>query len=385
MPLHVLISDAHIGTTMWQHALLSQLGVQVSVATLSKHGHYAPAGMLYEAPWLRHLKWWPRTVIAKRLGQDPILNHVTHALCSFPPVRFEALMRLPEHVQVWVNMGHRFHIHVKGWRLRTLTENMRHWLQCPRMCWASMSHYDAHYTRYYTGITPEHALHVASFHLPVALREREYRPANRTVLVGPSHHQGPAIGLPDLAELNRQSASWARQLNVSAYDFQTIRDAYPRGQASPERLSKHPAVVVSPYSAFSISMVELYQLNLPMWVPANGLLVDAMADVRLAPIYQRQFWVQRLEAEYAERASAMGMPYSPNSTDPDAQLHWIELMFFNQVPHVRRYHDATDLLRQLYAADLIDWQRQVCAYNTGFFAQAAATWQRLILSKDARS
>ncbi|MEY2620392.1 MAG: hypothetical protein RIT26_212 [Pseudomonadota bacterium] len=377
MPSHFLISDAHIGTTMWQHALLTHLGLRVTSATLSKRGHYAPDGLLHPAPWVRHLSWWPRRLIGARLKSDPVLHDITHALCSFPPARCEALLRLPEHVQVWVNLGHRFHIHVRGWRLKAWTEQVRRLMQDPRMVWASMSHYDAQYTRFYTGMAPPHALPVASFHLPRALRERDTPPSNRTVLIGPSHHQGRVPGLPDPAELNRLSAAWARRLGVAAYRFQSIREAYPNGQATPERLSCHPAVVISPYSAFSISMIELYQLNLPMFVPVNGLLVDAMADVRLHPIYQGKRWVEGLEAEYAERARAMGMPYSPNSPEPDAQRHWIEQMFFNQVPHVQRFDQAKDLLNQLYAADLSEWQHRMRSFNAEFFKQAASTWQGL--------
>lgn len=378
-PMQFLISDAHIGTSLWQHAMLRHLGVAVHTVSLSRHTHYAPADMLHDARWVRHLGWLPRGWIERQMRRDPILSQTTEALCSFPPKRCLDLLRLPAQVRVWVNLGHRLHIHLPGHRLRSWTEQVAQLMTSPRMVWSSMSRYDTEYAHYYTGLRPAHELEVACMHLPAELRLQPHRPTLRTVLVGPSHHRGSVPGLPSLDELNRMSREWARQLGVAAYDFQTIRQAYPAGDATPANLARHPAVVLSPYSAFSISMVELYQMNLPMFAPVDGLLVDAMNDVRLAPIYQYGARVHQLDATFAEQARARGLAHSPNSSDPQARKYWLQHMFFNRVPCIQRFDGAVNLIHRLYEADLSDLSERMRQYNTDFIDRQCDMWRRLVV------
>ena len=372
----VLISDRHIGTTQWQHAMLQQIGIPVVSATLSNHSHYAPPGMLHSAAWLGHLRKLPRRVIDQQLQRDPILRATNMALCSFPPVRVLELMRLPERVRLLVNIGHRIHIHSFGWNLVSLTRRFEELMRDPRLQWACMSRFDVEYTRYYIGGAPLRQLDVACMHLPQVLRQRTYAPKNRVVLIGPSHQEGPVPGLASIEDLNRLSRKRAQQLGREPFTFSTIRNAYPAGQATADRLAQHPAVVMAPYSAFSISMVELYQLNLPAFFPTDGLLVDAMQDVRLHPIYQRRLWVERLDRQFAERAQSLGYRYSPNSPHPDAQRYWLQHMYFNQVRNAQRFDSTDSLLQQLYGQDLATLSAAMQTENNALLTQQTQLWRK---------
>ncbi|MCX8522068.1 MAG: hypothetical protein ORN28_11110 [Rhodoferax sp.] len=372
----VLISDRHIGTTQWQHAMLQQIGVPVVSATLSNHSHYAPPGMLHTAAWLGHLRKLPRCLIDQQLQRDQVLCATSLALCSFPPVRVLELLRLPERVRLMVNVGHRIHIHALGWTLGSLTRRFEELMRNPRLRWACMSRFDVEYTRYYCGGAPLPLLDVACLHVPQQLRQGTYAPKNRVVLIGPSHQQGNVPGLASIEDLNRLSRKRAQQLGREPFTFSTIRSAYPDGQATAERLARHPAVVMAPYSAFSISMVELYQLNLPTFFPADGLLVDAMHDVKLHPIYQHRFWAERLDRQFAERARSLGYPYSPNSLHPDAQRYWLQHMYFNQVRNAQRFDSTISLLQQLYAHDLAALSAAMQTENNALCTQQTQLWRQ---------
>lgn len=196
------------------------------------------------------------------------------------------------------------------------------------------------------------------------------------VLIGLSHNDGTIIGFDNnLDRLNRLSASFAARHGLEPYTFSFIKAVYPNDQATMENLAKHPAVLMNPYSAFSISMVELYHLNIPFFVPDDTLLVNAMGDVRLFPLYQTKEEVARLEKEYP--VSSSGYPYSPNDESPDAQLYWLQFMFFNQVKHAQHWTNPEDLFRKLYLNDLRQIHDDIQAENAQLFSEQLNLWMTI--------
>jgi hypothetical protein len=245
----------------------------------------------------------------------------------------------------------------------------------PRYTITTMSEYDFHYMRYYTGLEPLR-LPVISQHIPQKLRDAAYAPRNRVVLIGPSHNTSTIIGFDnDLNRLNSLSASFAARYGLEPYTFSYIKSLYPNDQATMENLAGHPAVLINPYSAFSISMVELYHLNIPFFVPDDSLLVNAMGDVRLHPIYQNKEAVARLEKEYPVDSS--GYPYSPNDESPYAQRYWLQFMFFNQVKHAQHWKDSEDLFRKLYLNDLRQLHDDMQTENAQLFSEQLKVWAAL--------
>ena len=301
-----------------------------------------------------------------------------YALASFPPSRIEALAKLPEQVRLILNIGHRIHIHVAPERLTEITASVRAMASDPRYILATMSEYDYHYTKYYTGVELRR-LPVACLHLGQALLDGPYAPANRTVLIGPSHNLDTIIGFEnDLDVLNRLSAEYASRHGFERYTFEFIKKIYPGNTASPENLARHPAVLINPYSAFSISMVELYQMNLPFFVPSDELLVDRMGDVRLCPIYQKQEAVDELERHHPKAGT--GYAYSPNDPSPDAQRSWLQYMYFNQVENAQRWGTPDELFGKLYRTDLVALHGHMKDENQRFFNEQANAWAELALA-----
>ena len=372
----LIISDMHIGTTMWQTAILRSLGISAEARTLSAHAKYASSDAIGRDIFFMNIAEWPADRVREEFAWNPELKGLRFALASFPPSRIEALAKLPAQVRLILNVGHRIHIHVSSERLEEITEAVRAMASDPRYVLATMSEYDYHYTKYYTGIEL-HRLPVVCAHLAPALLDGPYAPANRTVLIGPSHNLDTIIGFDnDLAELNRLSTEYAARNGFEPYTFEFIKKVYPGNTASPENLARHPAVLMNPYSAFSISMVELYQMNLPFFVPSDELLVDRMGDVRLHPIYQKQEAVDALERRHP--VAGTGYAYSPNDPSPDAQRIWLKHMYFNQVENAQRWSTPEELFDKLYRTDLAALHSRMKAENHRLFAAQAEAWTRLL-------
>lgn len=371
----VIVSDWHIGTTMWQVAVLKKIGVPVEAYSLSGHRRYVSGDPSFrEEPLFINLGTLSEEKVREEFIKNPRWASVTHAVCSFPPSYAVTLEKLPLHVSLLLNIGHRIHI-CKAHHLIDFTRRIIEMKDNPRYTIATMSEYDFHYTRYYTGLEPLR-LPVISQHIAQTLRDAPYAPRNRVVLIGPSHNTSTIIGFNnDLGHLNRLSAAFAARHGLKPYTFSFIKSVYPDDQATVENLAKHPAVLMNPYSAFSISMVELYHLNIPFFVPDDSLLINAMGDVRLYPLYQDKESVANLEKEYP--VSQSSYPYSPNDESSDAQRYWLQFMFFNQVQHAQHWTDPEDLFRKLYLNDLHKLHDDMQKENAQLFKEQLKNWATL--------
>jgi len=373
----VLISDKHIGTTLWQRAMILDTDAEVIATTLSSHAHYAPRGTIRKSWFTRQLGRWPRWLIRLWAGLSPSFRDVTHALCSFPPSRLLALENLPARIRIIVNAGHRFHIHLTGKSLVDFTRRFAELGQNPRFVLATMSEYDFHYIKYYTGLDVER-LPVVAMHAPAVLRLRDFSPSSRTVLVGPSHNDGQLLGLFTLDDLNERSAAFASRLTVDPFRFEFIKSIYPGDSATFENLSRHPAALILPYSAFSISMVEIYQLNIPFIVPSDRLLVDKLRDVRLSPIYCDQSEVEELDRRFSAVGRQRGYAFSPNDDSAEAQRLWMQFMYFNQVENCLRFETAGELITKLYETDLKVLSSRMREENLKLEQRQREAWRRIM-------
>lgn len=373
----VVISDWHIGTTMWQVAVLKTIGVPVEAYTLSGHRRYASDDPSFrEDPLFTNLSSWSEEKVREEFKKNSLWSNLKYVICSFPPSYISTLEKLPLQVALFLNIGHRIHICTSPNDLINFTQRIIQMKCDPRYMIAAMSEYDFHYMRYYTGLEPLR-LPVISQHISQKLRDAAYAPRNRVILIGPSHNTNTIIGFDnDLVRLNRLSASFAARYGLEPYTFNYIKSVYPNDQATMENLAKHPAVLMNPYSAFSISMVELYHLNIPFFVPDDSLLVNAMGDVRLHPLYfKHKEDVARLELKYT--TSSSGYPYSPNDESPEAQRYWLKFMFFNQVKHAQHWTDPEDLFRKLYLKDLRKLHEDMQTENAELFNEQLKIWAAL--------
>jgi hypothetical protein len=380
---YALISDSHIGTSMWQSAVLSGLGYNVIIDTLSDHSRYAGdyGFSTKNSSFARNLETLPNENVAHLFKRCYGFNTPSLAVCSFPPARFLALAKLPPSVKLILNVGHRLHIHVHSSKITSIAEEIVRICNERNAIFAAMSEYDYHYIKFHTGVTPLKLLCICS-HLNSRLkasRSISPKPQSRTVLIGPAHNTSTILGFNSLDELNQLSTDYAFRHSFIPYEFRFIKDFYPNG-ATIDKLIDHPAVLLFPYSAFSISMAELYQANIPCFVPSDDFLVDNMNDVRLSPLYHSERDCQELSNTFPSPRN--DYKFSPHSGTRQAQLYWMKYMYFNTVNHMQRWSSPSDLFDKLYTTDLKKLRSQMKFENQILIEQQTRHWKNLLNTND---
>lgn len=293
---------------------------------------------------------------------------------SFPPSLAHFFLRLAEtyDARLVLNLGHRFNIGVKT---RTQNEEMfallRYLHEHPLHVLASGSDYDTEYTRHYLGFEPV-KLPFVCLHLPSSPSPAP--DSGEPVLVGPGSFHSERR----LAEtLNRRASQRDRNPAGAAgrYTFSTLRDLYRPSFPRHDHLLRHPAAVILPYSAFSMLMLELYELDIPFFVPSPALLARyrRMKDRALFPIYCSERQYRRLRV-----GGAAGEP-SPNSYEEEAERYWMQFAFFYRTGNAVYFESEDDLLDKLANADLARIRERMSGENRQRREAALAAWKETVL------
>jgi hypothetical protein len=363
--MKIIISDCHVGTTLWQKAILEQLGHTVIVQTLSSHKHYIDDNIITDN-FFYNIQNYSKEYIEHIFKEK--YNDVTHILCSFPPKHVSVFDNVPSNIKIILNIGHRIHIHLNSNNYKEFTNNIIDYSKNNRYIIACMSEYDFQYVKYYTNIEVI-KLYVACYHLP---KEINYNPTSHIILIGPSHNTNNIINFIDLIDLNNNSVIYANKHNKPPYLFNFIKSLYPN--TTFENLINHPAVLLFPYSAFSISMVELYQLNIPMIVPSKNILKGKMNDVKLYPIYNNNI---NTINEFDKQYNKEDIP-SPNSFNENDDLYWLDFMFFNKVNNSLIYNNNDQLFDIVYNTNFIDISNKMRIENNTFLNNELLNWKKIL-------
>jgi hypothetical protein len=281
-------------------------------------------------------------------------------------------LKLPENVSILLNIGHRFHIHFKHFGFSDLievNEFFRSLQSFDRVLVTSMSLYDYHYYSYYLGFDPVERLLVSV--KPVQQSSLSIS-NNRTILVGPSHNLNKLVLFDSIEHLNQLSAQYSKKYNAIPYEFKFIKNQYKN--ANIEKILSHPAVIIIPYSAFSISMVEIVQSGVPVIVPANSLLIDEMNDVRLSPIYADKNQVEYLDSKHTKLKNIK----SPNSHSHQAQNTWLNFMYFNNVSNIQKFNSIKDFFEIIYTSDFDKIRQTNIVNNQIIYEEQKHKWKNII-------
>lgn len=361
--LKVVITDKHIGTSKAIYHTIKLITNNVEISTLSKHSHYLDKETKSNYFILNILHLLPKFLVRIIFKTNKNLNSITHLVCSFPPLRVKDLLKTPENVIVVCNIGHRIHIHNKNKNLKEISNYFSRILKKEqRLFMKSMTNYDRHYFRYYTNQEID-ILPITAYQVKQIKRSQ----LKKTILIGPSHVSKNVI---DIDVLNVLSGKFSKKLNCKVtYNFKYIKDIYP--DATLDKIINHPAVIIIPYSTFSVSTVEIYQMNIPTFVPVDKNLIDNMRDVQLFPIYASQEQIVNLEGTIIN-------PESPNSVNPRAQKKWIKHMYFNEVENVVRFNSNEDLIEKIYSSDLKQISSLMELENNKIFEKSKKQWEEIL-------
>ncbi|MDD9854919.1 MAG: hypothetical protein OXU88_01930, partial [Gammaproteobacteria bacterium] len=292
MKKRALIVDGHAGCQLWQKAAVEAAGAEATVLSLRRRGRPAEFPLTAAERRIKNLMkflWWrmpPRRRWSRMNGEllamtcnkkdlDEVFGAADMLLGAYPPTVGQLLMDLAERYgkRVILNLAHRctWEGDGRGRRPDTFAALLKQIHESDAHTLAAMGEYDYRYAAHYLGVKPV-KLYTACHHMPL----RRHAPVCDTVLVGPSrpaHRPGLDTGpFASTDEINARYQKWcAKNGRPKALRFGEIRKLYPHYEL--DDLAKHPAVVVFPYSAYSISMAELYEMNMPFFVPAAEVLL----------------------------------------------------------------------------------------------------------------
>ena len=405
----ILVCDFHIGLNMVQVATLEKLGaavkllslsdsidkVQISQPSLNADEHYIlqcikqlyhvnvrrvrssmwaklvqPLKITSNTVWYGQ-SWSPQKNkdLCKIVGMDTmeeIFSQYDAYLVSFPPSMAHLFLFLAETFdkQLILNVGHRFNIGVGSRQENEAMISLLEYLHThPRHVLASCSEYDCQYVKYYMGFEPQRLPAVCN-HFELALNT----PTLESVLIGPVNFINKDIE----EKLNLLSHHWCQQHKRRQIEFSLIRTIYPRYRY--EDLARHPAVVIFPYSAYSVSMLELYELNIPFFVPSPDMIIqyEILLDRALHPIYCSEKQYSALDV-----SGQSNLLYSPNSYGIDDQKHWLQFCFFYQVKNAIIWHSEKDLMEKLATTDLEQVRHNMYAENITRRANTQKDWKTI--------
>jgi hypothetical protein len=306
------------------------------------------------------------------------LEQYEYFLCSFPPSIGLLFIKLANSLgkRMILNVAHRFNIGVDSPRKnREVLSMIEEVHSSNHHVLFIMSDYDYHYIRYYLGIEPVH-LHLSCFHIPLKCSH----PSKPEILVGPAHvkNLGPFQSEDDM---NKKMAQLSINRAEKPLFYSHMKGLYPNYEFN--QLQRHPAVVLFPYSAFSISMAELYELNIPMFVPSNELLIKhgQMTDRTLFPIYCTESQFSAFETE--PKCGDFG--FSPNNNSAKAQDYWLEYCYFNNRENIVTWNSPEDLSEKLSGCDLQSIREKMFEENGRIRVAVKRNWRQFFLQNNPAS
>ena len=278
-------------------------------------------------------------------SNDPVFKRffrdVDCIATSFPPrlAHFARIFADRFNLRLIILSGHRFNLRVNSSSENELIKkNLLEAHQNPQHILASASFYDLMYTQHYLNIKSE-PLFNFSFHITQKIEH----PDNNIVLIGPVNADVDLVQ----QKISLEYKQFCDRNNLtSKFIFRSIRNAYPEYYEL-SQLARHPAVIILPYSVFSYSQEELYDLNIPYFVPSvNFLIQSGIVEDRV--LYDEPYLslgsYKTMESDFEDDGS-------PNCRNEAAQRKWLSYSSFYQRENAIIFDNLTDLACKIHTVD----------------------------------
>jgi hypothetical protein len=363
--MKVLISDCHAGCQLWQMGILQQLGYEVVINSFSGHSFLIDEGVKQNVtPYTKsRFNISNITPIISPTDRKNVMGFDT-IISSFPPKFIDLYKTVKLKYPKILNVGHRLHIHTKN--DPSFVSSLIDKVNNKELILCSMSKYDTEYIRHYTGITPIE-LYVTCFHIPSSIT---YMPTRNEILISPVHAHS-VLPFESITHMNKVAAEMQYPLT-----FSSVKSLYPHYKY--EDLVNHRATVLFPYSVFSISMIELYELNIPMFVPSKELLMRTgiMNDVSLFPLYGSMDDMLRIDKPH----DSSPHNFSPNSLNDEDKRYWVDFAYFNTKENIIFWDSPLDLFQKLTTTNFQEVSDKMRIENAIHREKQLGNWQNLFSS-----
>ena len=282
-------------------------------------------------------------------SSDPVFRRffrdIDFIATSFPP-RLTHIARIFSdrfNLRLIILSGHRFNLNVHSPdENEMLKKNLLEARQNSRHILASASLYDLMYTQHYLNVKPE-----PLFNFSFYITQKVEQPDNNIVLLGPVNARNhPVITTYKKNITHAYELFCDRNSLTPKFTFRFIRNVYPI-RYELNQLARHPAVVILPYSVFSVSQEELYDLNIPYFVPSVDFLIQSgmMNDrVLYDPGYISLDSYKSMESDFEDDGS-------PNCKSEAAQRKWLPYSSCYQKENAIIFDNLTDLAQKIHTID----------------------------------
>ena len=281
-------------------------------------------------------------------SNDPVFKRffrdVDCIATSFPPrlAHFARIFADKFNLRLIILSGHRFNLRVnRPDENELIKKNLIEAHQNPQHILASASLYDSIYTQHYLNINPE-PLFNFSFHIVQKIE----RPHNNIVLLGPVNAYHNHITKTYDKKIEHAYAQFCDDNNLTPkFVFRFIRNVYPTHYELIQ-LARHPAVIILPYSVFSYSQEELYDLNIPFFFPSVDFLIQS-GTMNDRVLYDPQSQYVSLDS-YKTMEDDFEDDGSPNCKSEAAQRKWLPYSSCYQKENAIIFDNLTELARKIH-------------------------------------
>ena len=238
--------------------------------------------------------------------------------CCFPPGIYMNLVNSRIAAKTIVVISHRMDMGIHAPKDRAnFWSKVKSDLSSCKVTFVAANQYDAKYFEYYTNVM-----------VPIVEIQTPYSKV--------------AVGIPELPALIGPShinsdLSLVKAIKEAFPNIQTIKECYP--SYGFDQLSRHKAFIILPYSVYSISMLELSNLGVPILVPSDELLlsVGLLNDVTLFPLYGNQQDIKKFENECSAKNPG------PNCDCITCRKHWLQFAFWKSLPNAVSWNSISEL------------------------------------------
>lgn len=236
----------------------------------------------------------------------------------------------------------------------------------PKMM-TSQSPYDVQVMRYTTGASP--------LRLPChgSIHEIEYKGSESKVVIvafGSRDYDGQR---EHLKALGGKYWPWARASQIfdgipgaQHLDFRELRRPFTL-----EELSLHSAIVLIPYKPAVNFFLEVYAMNMPLFVPSPQFYAELDHEYKLS--------AERVWCGGTPDNKASDIRHRPNDTESfEANKYWNSFADHYKYPHVVLFDSWSDLAEKLSAADLGKISDDMRSFNAKRKQHIANKWLSFI-------
>jgi len=301
---------------------------------------------------------------------DSLMQSVDAILCYDPP----AICQLfePFNKSLIVIASNRYYITREPHdRWKTWNKNLLAYASDPRNVIGANNRYDVEVIRYFTGLEVEWIPSFAGY------TRATYKPSSSGFLLA---NRRADEGFQTLFLRQFRDACKSINTSLSTPELIRIKDRYPRYEFSD--LAAHRGIVHLPYQVSTMSILEHYRMNIPLFFPSKELLLKwniehwVLLERTLPPGIRNP-----RSHSFSPHPSQRHIPCPNDNHNVEAMKYWLQFADYYTLPHITYFNSTPHLaviLQQISTHDLnaISWQMK--NFNDKLKKEVLMKWTRIL-------